>query len=215
MNLTHHAYYIEGDLALFDAYTKEIPHFVAQKYEKFGIDESRELQQRASLKVFNDTALFLIGASTLSSEAQQALLKLFEEPQQGVIFVFVVPHGTLLPTLRSRMLEFPRETVQKNSLVESEETTRGLFSGQSRAFLKASPKERSDMIAKILKDEDDVKERVRSLLDGFEAELAKHIEKPAVHAGLEDIAKVRSYVGDRSAALKMLLEHLAVALPKL
>ncbi len=30
MNLTHHAYYIEGDLSRFDEYTKAISHFVAQ-----------------------------------------------------------------------------------------------------------------------------------------------------------------------------------------
>ncbi len=203
MNLTHHAYYIEGDLSRFDEYTKAISHFVAQKYEKFGIDESRELQQRASLKVFDDTALFLVGAATMTSEAQQALLKLFEEPQEGVVFVFVIPHGILLPTLKSRMLEYPKLQIS-NAKLQTVST-----------FLKSNQKDRSTQIAALLKDEDDVKERVRTLLDGLEVELAKHIANPKAREGLEDIAKVRSYVGDRSAALKMLLEHLAVSLPKL
>ena len=82
-----------------------------------------------------------------------------------------------------------------------------------KSFLGASPKERSAQIAALLKDEEDVKERVRGLLDGLELELAKKIDNQKVREGLEDIAKVRSYVGDRSPALKMLLEHLAVSLP--
>jgi hypothetical protein len=206
--MTHHAYYIEGDLALFEEYAKAIPHFLAQKHERFGIDESRELAARASLKVIDDTALFLIGVSSLTSEAQQALLKLFEEPQPGVVFVFVLPHGTLLPTLRSRMLEYP---VTKDSPLY-------LYKGESFVeaavkFLKSNQKARSAQITALLKDEEEVKERVRTLLAGLEAELAKHLSNPKARAGLEDIAKVRSYVGDRSPALKMLLEHLALSLP--
>ncbi len=161
------------------------------------------MQQRASLKVFDDTALFLVGAATMTSEAQQALLKLFEEPQEGVVFVFVIPHGILLPTLKSRMLEYPKLQIS-NAKLQTVST-----------FLKSNQKDRSTQIAALLKDEDDVKERVRTLLDGLEVELAKHIANPKAREGLEDIAKVRSYVGDRSAALKMLLEHLAVSLPKL
>jgi len=221
--MPHHAYYIEGDLALFESYKKEIPHFLAQKYERFGIDESRELTAKATLKVMGESAVFLIGASSLTSEAQQALLKLFEEPQPGVVFVLLVPHGTLLPTLRSRMLAYPteRQLARQNGLASpaaatQDEENRGPFDRQVAVkFLKSDQKTRSTQIAVLLKDEDDVKERVRSLLDGLESELAKHIEDAKARAGLEDIVRVRSYVGDRSAALKMLLEHLAVSLPKL
>jgi hypothetical protein len=199
--MTHHAYYIEGDLSQFEAYKEEIPHFLAQKYERFGIDESRELQQQASLKVLGEEALFFIGTSAITSEAQQALLKLFEEPQPGVVFVFLVAHGSLLPTLRSRMLEYPNQIALKKQSTEAAK------------FLKASSKARSAEITALLKDEENVKERVRELLAGLELELAKHMQNPKARTGLEDIAKVRSYVGDRSPALKMLLEHLAVALP--
>ncbi|MEK7108920.1 MAG: hypothetical protein AAB919_00595, partial [Patescibacteria group bacterium] len=129
-SLTHHAYYIEGDLSQFEAYKKEIPHFIAQKYERFGVDDSRELTARASLKVLGETTVFLIGASSMTSEAQQALLKLFEEPQKGVIFVFLIPHGTLLPTLRSRMLEFP--------FTEDRPLYRGRSSVEVKSFIGAS-----------------------------------------------------------------------------
>src|SRR5581483_10047480 len=105
----------------------------------------------------------------------------FEEPQRGVVFLLAVPHGTLLPTLRSRLLPYP-------FVPESAET-----SDEAREFLKAAPRARSALIAGILDAEEGEKER----------------------EGLGDIARVRSYVADRSASLKTLLEHLAVSLPKL
>lgn len=199
--MEHHAYLIEGAQTQFEAYKLELKPFWAAQFERFGIDEARELITYATLKGAGER-VFFVGAASMTSEAQQALLKLFEEPGKGITFVLLVPHGTLLPTLRSRMLEYPEKqklAVQKPS-----------------AFLKANSKERSLEIAALLKDDESQKERVRAFLQGLEGELYKKINKSAqVRAGLEDIAKVRSYVADRSPSLKMLLEHLAVSLPKL
>lgn len=200
--MEHHAYYIEGDVSRFGAYAEAIPHFVAERYERFGIDEARELSSRASLKA-GDGTLYLLGISSFTSEAQQALLKLFEEPQRGVVFVLLLPHGSLMPTLRSRMLPYPEEIGLKKE------------KSDAAAFLKASAKARSADIADLLKDEENLKDRVRSFLNGLEAELSKHMANARAREGLEDIAKVRSYVGDRSPSMKMLLEHLAISLPTL
>ena len=65
------------------------------------------------------------------------------------------------------------------------------------------------------KDEEGARERVRGFLDGLETILQKDIRSKDIREGLEDIAKVRSYAGDRSPSLKMLLEHLALSLPTL
>ena len=197
--LTHHAYYAEGSLSEFDAYKAALKPFWAAAFERFGIDESRELIALSSLKNFNE-AVFLIGAASITSEAQQALLKLFEEPQKGTTFVLLVPHGALLPTLKSRMLPYPElSAVTENS---------SLYAVQ---FLKRGGKERSDFIAKMLKDEEGTKERVRDFVNALEIELVKDIKKN--RQGLQDLAMVRDYVGDRAPSLKMLLEHLALSLP--
>lgn len=84
----------------------------------------------------------------------------------------------------------------------------------AQKFLKMSGKDRSDMIAKMLKDDKGVKERVLDFVNALEAELAPKVKDPKVRAGLEDIAKVRDYLRDRSPSLKMLLEHLALSLPQ-
>lgn len=206
--LTHHAYYIEGAQAQFDAYKAALKPFWARQYERFGIEDAREFIALVGLKNFTE-AVYLVGAASTTSEAQQALLKLLEEPQAGTTIVLLVPHGTLLPTVKSRMLVYPT----KGDALASPESVRRLKDAQD--FLNSSGKERSDFIAKLLKDDEGVKERVREFVNGLEAELYGHMADVKVRQGLEDIAMVRGYLADRSPSLKMLLEHLAVALPHL
>jgi len=203
----HHAYYIEGSISDFETYKEALKPFWSQQFERFGIDEARELILLTSLKNIEDST-FLIGTPVITTEAQQSLLKLFEEPQKGTTFVLLIPHGALIATLRSRMLEYPDMLdVQKKSAVSA------------KKFLGESAKGRSAGITVLLKDDDGVRERVRDLLDGLESELYQKIKKAkdtkTLREGLEDIAKVRSYLSDRSPSIKMLLEHLAVTLPKL
>ena len=63
----------------------------------------------------------------------------------------------------------------------------------------------------MLKEEEGTKERVRDFVNALEIELVKDIKKN--RQGLQDLAMVRDYVGDRAPSLKMLLEHLALSLP--
>ena len=195
-------------MSQFDAYKAELKPFWASAFERFGIDESRELIALSSLKNFNE-AVFLIGAASITGEAQQALLKLFEEPQKGTTFVLLVPHGALLPTLKSRMLEYKQLTKDGPLLSEGP----SFVMQEAGKFLKMGGKERSDFIAKMLKDEEGTKERVRDFINALETELAPRVQNAAARQGLEDIAMVRDYVGDRAPSLKMLLEHLALSLP--
>ncbi|MBP9710691.1 MAG: hypothetical protein KBD50_00275 [Candidatus Pacebacteria bacterium] len=219
----HHAYYIEGPLSLFEPYKEHLKPFWAEQFERFGIDEARALIEQAQLKNFG-SATFFIATGSLPTEAQQALLKLFEEPQPGTMFVLLVPYGTIIPTLRSRMLPYPPQQIAPKKVLGSPVSRKAAlgpdsFSEQSATtFLKSNQKDRSAFITKLLKD-DDVREPVRELLQGLEAELYTQLQKAkgdkAFLEGLDDIAKVRSYAGDRSPSFKMLLEHLAVSLPTL
>jgi DNA polymerase III delta prime subunit len=203
--LPHHAYYIEGLLAEFDTYKAALRPLWANTFERFGIDEARELVKLASFKNYTE-AIFLVGAASITSEAQQALLKLLEEPPTGTVFVLLVPHGSLLPTVRSRMLPYPTVHIKEASSLNN----------VAKTFLHSGGKERSDMIAILLKNEEGVKERVRSFMYALEALLAPTLRTNAqAREGIEDIALMRGYLGDRSPSLKMLLEHLALSLPRI
>lgn len=199
--MTHHAYLYEGSMRDFEPLKERLKPFVAQKFERFGIEESRELVAMATLKRAGET-VFLIGVSSITTEAQQALLKLLEEPQPGVSFVFLVPHGLLLPTVRSRM---------ENKAFQGEPLERVV----AQRFLGASGKTRSDMIAAMLKDDEGAKERARDFVNALEAELYVRPTRSntEMREALADIAKVRDYLRDRSPSLKMLLEHLALSIP--
>jgi hypothetical protein len=214
--MQHHAYFYEGPFALLSELASHAreqfgftdthsPDVHVLSWEKFGIDESRELTDTATLKSSGGRALFVVGLSSITTQAQQALLKLFEEPQEGLTFVLLLPHGTLLPTLRSRMMRYPGE-------VEGEKAA------SVKKFLDAPYKSRSEEITKLLKDDDGAKERAREFVNALEAEMFARVQKTKdkkeLLQALEDVRMVRDYLGDRSASLKMLLEHLAVALPR-
>jgi DNA polymerase III delta prime subunit len=210
--MQHHAYYIEGDTALMpglvngirarERYDAHDPNFYERVYEKFGVDEAQKLRELAELKSTSGKALFILAISSITTEAQQSLLKLFEEPQKGSAFILLVPHGVLLSTIKSRFLEYPYEIEQPvHSLAEA------------KKFMSASGKERTEIIGAILRDDENIKERIRSFLYGLEIQLSKKMADAKAREGLEDIAKVRDYLRDRSPSLKMLLEHLALSLP--
>jgi len=213
----HHAYVYEGLLAEFETLTADVrerlgfgesadPDVHLIKVERFGIGEARELRGSAAFKSVKGRALFVIGVSSMTTEAQQALLKLFEEPQEGAVFVLLVPQGTLIATLRSRFIPYPR-------ISTSDVEIRHRMSKFVKRFLALSLNDRSKEVADILKKEEGQKENVRELLLGLEEGLRPHLKKQEVRRALEDVVKIRSYVNDRSASLKMLLEHLALSLP--
>ncbi len=231
--MEHHAFYYEGPLALFPALAADArtqfgargagdPSVQSQVWQKFGIDEARALAQAASLKAVGGHTLFILGIGSITTEAQQALLKLFEEPQPGTIFVILVPHGVLLPTVLSRFMRYPK------NLGEGPEA--GLMAGEAKEFLSSPYTARSEWIKKFLKkdDEDDSqRELARNFLDALEARLyarfskeSKPGEKEPAHVrdmreGLQDIGHFRQYLADRSPSLKMILEHFAATLPKI
>jgi hypothetical protein len=214
--MDHHAYLYEGPLVLLKALGEDArdrfgfaqehdPDVSVREWEKFGIEEARQLADLAALKSASGKALFVLGVASMTTEAQQALLKLFEEPQRGSIFVLLLPHGVLLPTLRSRFLPYPEKLKQKEKGTEA------------RKFLSMSQKERSEWIGEFLEEEEGARERVRVLFDGLERELYVRVgKKPSkdLYEGLEDLSQFREYLGDRAPSLKMLLEHLALSLPK-
>lgn len=208
MRLTHHAYLVEGSAELLPALEADVRtrmgdiELFSRMIPKFGIDDARQLREQASLKGVGKPTVFVTASSSMTTESQQALLKLLEEPREGAVFIFLVPHGMFIPTLRSRTLPYPAELATK-------------LKNPAKEFLAAAPQARSEMAGKILKREETAREEARELLNGLELELYKKISNPDARRGLEDVARFRSYLADRSPSLKMLLEHLAATLPKL
>ncbi len=90
----------------------------------------------------------------------------------------------------------------------------------AREFLKVTKEKRSAIIKRLTSGKNDEKKRelrdeAIALVNGIEvAAYNVGFAKPHVTELLADIATLRSHLYDRSAPVKMILEHLALVIPK-
>ena len=121
MSLTHHSYVIYADLAVSDIPQDFIKVHNFQdieilNIESFGIDDSRNLVKKAYIQPsgINAKKLIVVKVGNFTIEAEQALLKILEEPPASTIFLFILTSQNLLiPTLKSRFLEYKVDVVKK------------------------------------------------------------------------------------------------------
>lgn len=212
MNLTeHHAYALEaGDVDSFirhiekefDIRAEGNPDLFIQEYETFGIDDARSIATLQSRKAVGEAGkqVFILSFQSITTEAQNALLKVFEEPTPHTYFFLRTSYySLLLPTLQSRLhvLDFKEE--------EDINTEAGVL------FIKADTDERLNIIAPLIKEKD--MSGTDLLLRKIETALYTYKNNKETLASLKDILKARRYLRGRSPSIKMLLEHIALTTP--
>jgi len=226
--MKHHAFVIEAETeeGLVRAQVwveKELgmriqgnPDVVTLRYGLLTVDDARRVTELAAGAAFvGDTKVVIIAASRAYHEAQNALLKVFEEPPTGVYLFLVMPSlGGLLPTLRSRVQ------------ILNVGPTRSHIPEIATEFLKATKEKRSAIIKRLTSGKDDEKKRelrdeAIALVNGIEAaaHLSSKVSSQKSLGGetaklLSDIAMLRTHLYDRSAPVKMILEHLSLVIPK-
>lgn len=163
--------------------------------DSFGIDDARRLKEMSSEKSFSGKDhVFVIATKSLTGEAQNAILKLFEDPPSGAVFYLLVPSdAALLPTLKSRLLKINKDAVTQNVL--------------SIEFIRSSYKERLEWIADKAKNDPSA---LQDLVRELGRDLSKNIWTPTAKQALFTATK---YMYNRGAAKKMLLEEVALSLP--
>jgi hypothetical protein len=171
----------------------DVQHLVR---DRFSIDDARELSLQAQqTPIASPYRTFVISAGEIAVEAQNALLKLFEEPPRHARFYVVIPQTAhLLPTLQSRLMV--KEGVQNAK--ESE-----LFI----AFLHMGLSERLELLALKTKAKDAA--WVEAIVQGCE----KFSLERKDEALMGTVLFVRRYLKTRGASAKMLLEELSLQLP--
>jgi hypothetical protein len=222
--MQHHAFVIEAEaeegIATAQAWVeKELgmkiasnPDVVVMKYGLLSVDDARRVAEFASGAAFaGEHKVVIIAASRAYHEAQNAPLKVFEEPPAGAFLFLVMPSlGGLLPTLRSRV----------QILGENVEHSVFNISKSAEEFMKASGEKRSAMIKRLTSGKDDEERRenrdeVITIVNGIEAVAYAKSELGGPTAKLlSDIATLRTHLYDRSAPVKMILEHLSLVIPK-
>ena len=208
----HHAYALLGDREeikreLFSFLEKDLkfllknnPDFWQGEFNVFKIDDSRDINSAHLNKpVKYDRKVFVIFANSVTRDAQNSLLKIFEEPQAETTFFLVLPSDTgLISTLKSRLM------IVKDGGVSEKEN-------KALEFLKAKVGKRLTMITSLLKDIKDEKlNKSDAIL--FLKNIEKEMKERKNLLAVEDLEKAISYANDESPSMKVILEHLAVIL---
>ena len=221
-----HAYVLEGDREVGISAVREHartalglegdhhPDIVIFQYGLFSVDDARAVASFASSSpVAGDTKMVAIAATRIFHEAQNALLKLFEEPPSGVTMVLLVPSlGQLLPTLRSRVQTLASDSADRSAATD---------------FLSLDSAGREKYISKVLdrtkSDKDEEKQKARGELLRLVEDLlrvaherrtsATESEKKELTAFLSDLEVFLPILHERSAPLKLIFEHILLVTP--
>ncbi|HEY4512245.1 MAG TPA: hypothetical protein VJH63_01135 [Candidatus Paceibacterota bacterium] len=211
---SHHAIFREGDvIEAVEFFRKELenrginmlgnPDIVFLHFEALGIGEARELIEIASSAPFKEEKkIMILSFDGVTREAQNALLKLFEDPNPRVKFLIAGGNSNiLLSTLRSR-LHIIRSKEEKKSRSKEEKI---------KKFLDLSIGQKLKEVEKMIKQykDDGDKKPIRKFLSTIFFELEKNPKENT--ALLKATAKSLSYIDDKSASVKLLLESVVLA----
>ncbi len=202
--LNNHAYLLVGDPTNTESWvvselekegvkTVGSPDFLVSKLKVFGIDEARDITARAIRKAFGERKVFLIIPEKITPEAQNALLKTFEDPTSNTHFYLVLRNEEMvLPTLRSRMRVLRIEGGELETL-------------EASSFLRQGVKERLNFAKKFAEKE----MNLTSFLD----ELLVLLRNTGANLdSIEKVYKLRLYSDDRGSSARLVLEHLSLVL---
>lgn len=177
-----------------------VPHLdvVHMTGERMGINDVRTLVYESHLMPFEaPVRSFVLLYENITDAAQNALLKLLEEPPRTARFYVVVPREALLiPTLRSRLM------IQTSAGAES------THSHAQLDIIRMSYKERLAYVGMLIKKADE--EGMRSLMRAIEESAYTHEDDVT----LQEIVSLQPMFDTQGASKKMILEHLVLSLSK-
>jgi replication-associated recombination protein RarA len=207
--MNHHAYLLLGEKEAGESYLESVfsdlgisptanPDVWFVETDVFGVDDARKLSEDAQAKAFGSKKVFILDASRFTPEAQNALLKIFEEPPVNThFFVFAHNENMFLPTLLSRMQTVRLERVKENDK-------------EAENFLHLSLAKRIIFARKFA---DEKEERGTGALASFIDSLLLLLKNSnASLANLEKVFKIRLFAEDSSAMSRLIIEHLALVL---
>lgn len=228
-NNLHHAYLIEGDrdkiVPEIIAFCENIgiktsgnPDFCHISVDSFKIEDARNLKSSEYEKSFsqnkNAKKIFLISANNFLLEAQNALLKVFEEPIENTHFFLIVPDSNfLLKTLISRFYLIKTNIENANDLKNAEE------------FIKMPLRNRLDFIKDLIAEKDEEEDIIS--IDSSKAKALKFINSleaifvsktPGMTLSkktffFEHLFKVREFLNQPGSSVKSLMESVALNIP--
>ena len=167
------------------------------------IDNAREIISWAQTP-YSEEKIAILSFHTIGLEAQNALLKLFEEPK-GVRFILITGNiGSLIGTVLSRVyLIKEKDNLEKTNDAE-------LFLSTSHGLRMKLP-----CVVNIISRVDEEDRKDREGVRAFMLSLIATLEKKSIEQKyIQKTLQTASYASDPSASGKALLEYLALLLPQ-
>lgn len=196
----HHAQLIVGSFdwaqsILPEAFRTEAPDVRHYRGARMSIDDVRALSYEAHLTPLReDMRTFVLAYAGLTHEAQNALLKLFEEPPKTAQFYIIIDREELLlPTVRSRLSLIVREDV-------------AVLNDTYEHFFSGSIPLRLSIIADRMAKKDEV--WARMMIQAIEENAYRNKNIPV----LQSLDALRPLYDMPGASRKMILEHVALML---
>lgn len=215
LNFNHHATLIvhHDRKLLTEKYWKELqvlsPAHIIHNHTVFDIDTARSLISWTHAP-YDKEKIALLSFHTMTLPAQNALLKILEEPRVGVRFVIITTNKeALIPTFLSRLQE---HTLSDDQSQEKNQDLALLFLQTKKTARMELPE-----ITKLLSKCDEEGRKDRESVRQFILSLLTHTkESPTIftttHA--KEILDTASFSSDPSSSLKALIEYLSLLLPE-
>ncbi len=229
----YHSYVVEGDpttvasellrfLESRGEIEKQSQDVICQMYESFTMEDSRVIKDwHNKLGITNGKKICILAAKFINREAEQALLKIIEEPGINTHFFMVVPDSSiLLPTIISRV-QIVKIPTRSNDAIngEVEQSTSAERIKEASSFIKMTPTDRINKIAQVIKEKkEDENSNLRFYAMNFINELENIFyqkfkenknDKNIIFI-LGELEMSRKYINAPGASVKMILEHLAL-----
>ncbi len=238
----YHAYLLVGDREYWREILKQelkknlkienlssCPDIFWQSYDSFGIKDSHGLIEKESRKSFSGSGrFFVLEINSATPEAQNALLKTFEEPIPDTHFFIIARSAEIfLPTVRSRMMVMnvggnleAKPPSGGGTEVVSRVARSDFGEAEKRAsnFLKLDLPDRLEFLQKeFLKNKDKSKSEIIDFVIDLEKALRAGIEMRKItkdeELSLHELEKSRRYLENPRSSNRLILEHLAFILP--
>ena len=160
--------------------------------------------------------IFILTMNGITVEAQNALLKLLEEPAKYANFFLVIPSAhLLLPTVKSRLqiIDGIGRSGANGKTGNDDSTRINLI--EAKKFLSLSAAKKLEAIKALVDDiskEKKTKQQAIEFLNSIEQAVYEEKGVKKSKEILEAMQLVRKYMNDRSPSMKMLLEYVALNL---
>ncbi|MCE9585213.1 hypothetical protein K8Q94_01145 [Candidatus Nomurabacteria bacterium] len=228
-NNLHHAYLIEGSreetmqivldfVESIEVKTSNNPDFTSISVDTFKVKDALVLRDMGGQKSFTTgKKIFVVYANSFIIEAQNLLLKMFEEPIENTHFFIIVPStDSLLKTLISRFYLIRSDLNLKNEIKEAEKfiampmTARINF---LKEMLVSPDKEDDEEESEEVVSLDSTRAKALKFLNALEVVISSSL-KDSSASSFEHIFKVREFLRQPGSSAKMMMESVALILPK-